>query len=148
MKFGRKSEEHLFQRQSKRNILKNTKDFMARQWYTESQQMDPLFLQLFKFKPSSQLFKWRRLYGFVGLLAGLHGYLVFNKIMIDDHYVREEGSVVPLEFPFYYAIWRNIKLRIHMTIVTNLFINSTAGEGIEFPRGQLAPYRVQMMRLN
>lgn len=40
-----------------------------------------------------------------------------------------------------------VEVRIHLWIMTNLFVGLRKGEGVDFPVGQLHPYRVQMMRL-
>lgn len=76
-------------------------------------------------------------------------------ILKDDHFIRDPGSVVPHEFPFYYLIYRNLsnyrftilEVSIHIFLVSNILFPLDRGEGKVYPVGDLPSYTTSMMRL-
>ena len=83
----------------------------------ENTRFNPTFLEIFKFRPTSKLFPYKPHLKVLALLFGIQSYLTFTKIykvcncleLKDDHFIREPGSNLMVEFCYYTCIFRNVR---------------------------------------
>jgi hypothetical protein len=81
MKIKRSHEVDLFDKYFWKNTARKFAiNAVVRRWFKIDANMDPLFKEIFKFKPSKEVFRYRRKFGLLGMFLGLNSYLIFNKI--------------------------------------------------------------------